>query len=1136
MALKLFLGNSGSGKTETMYGEVVRRAEQELRKNFLVIVPEQFTLQTQRKLVDLSGNQAIMNIDVLSFKRLAYRIFDEVGIDQLDILEETGKNLVLRKISQEQEENLTVLRGNMHRMGYIGEVKSFLSELMQYNISPQELEDVIGQASFSPLLTAKLKDIRTMYQAFTDYLRGNYITSEELLHVLAGVASQSELLKESVLVLDEFTGFTPVQVELLKTLMPLCSEIWVALTIDEKEDFFHSKGMQELFDMPKKTIRILSDLAVQTHTPIPDPVILSHGDQKRFRSAPALYFMEQNIFRKNAQRQWGETEEIQIYSLKNPREELIWAARKIRKLVRDHGYRYQDIAVVSGNVQIYGNYAQQVFPKYEIPYFLDMTKEVLFHPFIEFIRAVLELVRSDFSYNAVMRLLRSGYCQIDTADIDRLENYLLATGIRGKKMWNQKWLRLPKNEKAYDLERLNQIRTELMEGFSVVEQAFSTRQTVETRLKALYQYMTQLQVEKQLFAREKELLEQGEEARAREYQQIYPIVMDLFEKCIRILGQEYLSVEDLEEILDAGFEAAKVAVVPPGADSVTIGDIERTRLNHVSILIFLGVNEGIIPKALRPGGIISQFDRDALESANLRLAPGTREQAFIQKFYLYLNMTKPSERLYLTYSRVDSEGKELRPSYLIRTILHMFPDMRIHQEESMEQILDFSSVHAAKEYLLTENRNRDWYALAKCFLESEDENVRAHTQVILDAFYHQYHHDPISHVVAEAIYGKQIEGSVTRLEKFARCAYAHFLNYGLKLRERENSGFESVDMGNLYHAAVEIYSKKLAGSDYDWMNIPEEKRDAFAEESMEEAILSYPNLSIYTTAESTHMVQRMNHIFQKTIWALTEQVRKGKFVPNEFEFSFSRADHLDALKIELDNGNAIRLVGRIDRMDTCTEEDKLYVKVIDYKSGNTSFDLLQLYHGMQLQLVVYMNAAMELEKKQHEKKQVLPGGLFYYHIDDPVIEVTDEMSDEQIRQEILKQLRPDGLVNAQQEIYRAMDEDFETKSDVIPVTLKKNGELAAASSVASTEEFEILAEYVSHHIMHTGNEIYGGNISAAPFTDGRISGCDYCPYRSVCGFDERVPGYEMRKGKKIDKKEIFAQMEMENAKNRVRNK
>jgi ATP-dependent helicase/nuclease subunit B len=894
--------------------------------------------------------------------------------------------------------------------------------------------------------------------------------------------------------------------------------------------------MQELFDMPKKTIKALMELAKDTHVEVLEPEVIHGGDTKRFKDAPSIYFMEQNLFRRSYKKKVGEVQEISIFSLRNPKEELIWTARKINELVRQKHYRYRDIAVVTGDVETYSNYVETIYKKYDIPYFLDMTKEVLFHQFIEFIRSILEVVSNDFSYHSVMRLLRTGYCGVTMDEVDRLENYLLATGIRGKKMWSNRWLRLPRNEKAYDLESLENLRQKLMEGLLPVVQVFEdTQATVEQQIKALYVYIVSLQVEQQLFYREEELLKADEQAKSKEYGQIYAIVMDLFEKCIHILGQEVLTIQELEEILDSGFEAARVAVIPPGYDSVTIGDIERSRLNHVKVLIFIGVNEGIVPKNVNQGGIISQYERDNLEK-EISLAPGAREQAFIQKFYLYLNMTKPSDKLYLSYSRMDSEGKTLRPSYLIRTILQMFPDMKVQEVCDIEAKLNTSTTASAKEYFIKGEKDAAWYALAKCFLESEDREIREGAKTILDAFYYRYRHDPISQVVAEALYGKQIEGSVTRLEQYAKCAYAHFLSYGLYLQQREESGFESVDMGNLYHTAIERYSKKLADSSYTWFTVPEEVRDMYAQSAMEEAILSYPNLSIYATAENEHMAKRMNHIFKQTVWALTTQVRKGCFVPNNFEISFSKADHLQALEFELENNNRIELRGRIDRLDICEDDNRLYVKVIDYKSGNTEFDLLQLYHGLQLQLVVYMNAAMELEKKKHPMKEVVPGGLFYYHIDDPVIEVGENFTEEDVRTEILRKLKPDGLVNEEEAIYRAMDAYFETKSDVIPVELKKSGEHSSRSSVVSTEEFAILSEYVNHNIMQKGNEIYSGNVEVSPFADAQKSGCDYCPYKSVCGFDIKIKGFESRRGKKIDKKEIFVIMETENAISREKQK
>lgn len=1122
MALQFILGNSGSGKTTYMYQQVVEEASRNPLKDYLVIVPEQFTMQTQRMLVDLAPNKAIMNIDVLSFKRLAYRVFDDLGIKTDEILEETGKNLVLRKVAQERKEQLTVFRPNMNRMGYISEVKSLLSELVQYNISPEKLNEYIESGKLSAVLSKKLKDVVTMYEGFQEFMKNRYITAEEILYVLKDVAKDSKMLQGSVLVFDEFTGFTPIQNKLLYEIMPLVDKMMVSLTIDSSEDFYHSRGIHELFDMSKRTISSLIKMATELNVEVFDPVVMEGENEKRYKNSPSIAFMEKNIFRRKMSKYETAPEEIQISCLKSPKDEMILVAREINYLIQSENYRYKEIAVVSGAVNKYGNYVEKVFGQYSIPYFLDTTKEILFHPFIEFIRATLEVINKDFSYEAVFRFLRCGFCDIEEKDLDLLENYLLATGIKGRKAWAKKWLRTPRNKELYDLELLENLRIKIFNIIMPVYKVFKNSEAnVRDNIIALYEMIANLGVEQQLWDKEKEFLELGAQSKSKEYGQIYEIVMTLFEKYIVLLGDEKLSTKEFIEILDAGFDAAEVATIPPGYDSVTIGDIERTRLNGVKVLFFVGVNDGIVPKASGHGGIISQYEREILKEQEIDLAPGAREQTFIQKFYLYLNMTKPSEKLYLSYSKLDAEGKSIRSSYLIGVMKNLFPKLDVNNYEDISKEINLSTREAAREYLIHGERDEKWYALAKYFAEDIED--------ILEASYIHYSDDPISKAAAKAIYGNNIDGSVTRFEKYAKCAYAHYLQYGLKLKEREILGFQSVDIGNIYHEALELYSKKLANSDKDWFSIGDEERDILASQSMEEAILGYNGIEAYDTAENKYRLSRMEHIFKQTVWALTKQVRKGKFVPDEFELSFSKLNRMDALHFDFDNNESLDLRGRIDRLDTCRNEDgRVFVKIIDYKSGSTSFDLLKLYQGLQLQLMVYMNVAVEKKKYNHEGKEVIPGGMLYYHIDDPIIEVNGELSEEEINDRIFKALKPDGLVNSEETVFRAMDENFEGKSDVIPVALKNDGNLSATSKVASTEEFEIISEFVNTTIDRTGREIYDGVISVNPI-GGTSDSCTYCPYDSICKIKSKLPGFKNRNLKKMKKDEIFEKMETETA-------
>lgn len=1157
MSLQFVFGNSGSGKSSYLYEKVLAQAKEHPEQNFLVIVPEQFTMQTQRELVERQADHAIMNVDVLSFARLAYRVFDELGKQELVILEETGKNLVLRKVAEQQKEQLRVLGGNINKMGYIGEVKSLLSELTQYNITPELLEDFLNEASISETLRMKMQDVLTMYRGFSEYLEGRFITAEEVLSLLCDVADESALLAGSVIVFDEFTGFTPIQNRLMKRLIQIADQMIVAVTMDVREDFYHSRGVHELFSMSKKTVQVLQQMAMELHIPVEDAVVLGTGEHRRYQNAPDLLFLEQNLFRMGKDHvadEETEPEHIRIACLKNPREELRYVAQKITHLAKEEGYCYRDMAVVTGDVIQYANYVPEIFAQYDIPYFIDQTKNILFHPFTECIRSMLEIVEQDFSYESVFRFLRCGLAEnlllcaakrsgrteevetwdnpLTENDVDALENYILAKGIRGNRRWKRDWTFVMPDDTLLDMARLNEVREAMYVSFQPLYQAFhGEKENVKMQTYALYTLIRDLGLEELLKKREEEYAGQMDplsQTRAKEYAQIYRITMDLLDKVTALLGDEVISIREYSDILDAGFEAAKVGVIPPGNDKVIIGDMERTRLNHIKILFFVGVNDGIVPKSGKQGGILSQFEREKMSECKLELAPTAREKVFIQKFYLYLNMTKPSHRLYVTYARVNADGKALRRSYLIGTLCALFPALKVEEIEEMrtaEELLTPESAMAFYMEGLKEEALEDpvwkerWLALASWYFSNETYSKRA--EKLLDASYTIHSDLPIDRAVIKALYGDTLTNSVTRLERFASCAFSHYLTYGLLLREREQQEFASVDMGNIYHDVLEHFSKKIEASEYSWFDVPEEKQEEWIAESMEDAVAKYEDASVFEHARNRYLLERMKRTVHRTVWALLAQIRKGKFTPSGFEVSFSKVNQLDAVNFTLGEEEKMKLLGRIDRIDTYETDDKIYVKIIDYKSGNTSFSLLNLYHGLQLQLVVYLNAALELVEKQHPEKEAEPAGIFYYHITDPMVETDGTQSEEEIRRAILEQLKLNGLVNESPDVYGAMDTEISGTSSVIPVGLKSDGSLRATSKVASTYEFGVMRDYVREKIKKTGQDIFAGDVSVKPYQLDDRSGCDYCPYHTICGFDVRIPGFGYRKLEQFDNAEAI---------------
>lgn len=1141
MALQFVIGSSGSGKTEWLYERLLRMAEQDKKRMFYLIVPEQFTLQAQKALVQRQKKHAIMNIDVVSFDRLAYRVFDELGKTGLTVLEDTGKNLILRKLAEDNKEKLTVLRRQIHRMGYIDQIKSLISEFMQYGFSAEDLEDYLKQSERKSALSCKLSDMQVLYEAFEQYLSDGYVTSEGILTVLADCVQESKLLESAVLALDGFTGFTPVQMQLLRRLLHVASEVFVTVTMDAGGELYADRGIQELFYMSRKMVRGVTKLAQETGCKIAEPVLIT-GEKGRFARNETLAFLEQHLFH-NGRGVWKKScvsadaagqqmERIAIASLANPREELLYTADRIRQLVRDQKLRYEEIAIVSGSAKAYETYVEEVFTPYGIPIFSDVKENVYFHPLTEWVRAFLEISEKNYQYESVFRYLRTGLAGFTWDEIDLLDNYVLQYGIRGYKKWEARWVRpmrtggsgtRTEEEELATLQYLNELR----ERFLIQTEAFyktskKKESTVRELTTVLYQQMEGLNLQGQLEDKHRQYEEAQNEVQASLYGQIYRVVIDLLDKTVKLLGDEAMPVKEYAQILDAGFQAAKVGVVPPGADCVILGDIERTRLDHVKVLFFLGVNDGVIPQNADRQNLLSQYERELLLKEQIELAPTAREQVFLQKFYLYLNMTKPSEALYLTYARMDSMGTAQKPSYLITTICRMFPELAVREvpaEEAGGVLTPENSVKAyvqglgqAKKGQLSEN----WKVLHHWRMSKE--LYRKQTAALFDAAFSVYEEEQLKEPLARQLYGSVLHQSVTRLETFARCACAHFLKYGLRLQERPEYTFEPTDMGMVFHNSLECYSRKMEEAGLDWFDITREQQQELLQQAVEETVLGMDTVVLSENARSKFMIERISNILGCSVWALTGQLRKGEFHPLDYEVAFRQ-------ELQLREGKML-LGGRIDRLDICENDLQLYVKVMDYKSGKKKFSLQDLYEGLSMQLILYMTGAVQHLKRNHGGKDLIPAGVLYYHLDQPVIDSEPGMAEEQVEQMMFEKLRPEGLVNSDPAVVSRLDREITGKSDVIPVTLNKDGSLSKRGcSVATREQFELLEKYAVLKMKEQGEQILSGKIAPRPVSSKDIDGCEYCPYREICEFDPRIPGYEHQEIEPLSTEEIWRRIE-----------
>mgnify|MGYP000783954817 CR=1 FL=1 len=784
MSLQFITGGSGAGKSGYLSRLVCEESVRRPHDNFIVVVPEQYTMETQKKLVHMHSRKGILNIDVVSFERLAYKVFEELGGGNRPVLDDTGKNLIVRRVLEKEKKKLDYFGSSIEKTGFVSELKSVISELLQYGITPQQLGEIGENVKEKQQLSAKLKDIRLVYKEFMAFLSTNYITSEEILDVLCGLVEKSKLIAGSEIIFDGFTGFTPIQYKLMRLLLVYSKSIKISVTIDKKERPTGHEGWNNLFFMSKEMMNRLIAICEEEGINVDDTVCVDRDINYRYEGAKDLAYLERNLFRYKGGVYTGTPENIRIYEGSNPKEELQYIVSEILQLTRKEGFRYRDIAVVTADLETYGKVAANMMKQNDIPAFLDYKRSVAANPYVEMLCSALEIVEKGYPYDTMFRYLRTGLTGISRHDIDILENYCLAVGIRGSRAWHEPWKKKMKRSTYQpELETLNALREQIMAPFLNLEAVLKDKEAnVRAYVTAVYEFVTALHSAEQIKA-----LSECEPA-GNEYEQLYAKVLELFDRIVELLGEENVSLKEFNRIVAAGFEEMKVGLLPPTSDCVMIGDIERTRLDNVKVLFFAGVNDGVVPKKNENCSVLSETDRSILEAQEIVLSPSAREKAFIQKFYLYLHMTKPTEELMLTYSKVSADGKSRRAAYLIGDLKRMYTKLLVFNMDQYgmetKEMLPQTGIGSLIEGLQNPKKMEEgsWQELYRWYCAQEDWSEKVHDLARISRY--RRPEDDLTLQTARKLYGDWAP-SISRLEKFAACACAHFLTYGLRLKERE---------------------------------------------------------------------------------------------------------------------------------------------------------------------------------------------------------------------------------------------------------------------------------------------------------------------------------------------------------------
>ena len=1131
MKFQYIIGAASSGKTKFVYNDIIEKAIKDDRKTIIIIVPEQFTLQTQKDLVTLHPNQGIMNIEVLSFQRLAYRIFEEVGQPKKNPLDDMGKSMVLKKVAEEVKDDLIYFNKTLNKDGFIDELKRMITELFQYEITKEDLLKYKSELSGNTVLSSKVEDLYTVYDAFLQFTNKNYITTEQTLDLLKCKIGISNIIKNSLIYIDGFYGFTPQQYGVIMSLAKVSEQINFSLTIDLREDLGKIVDETDLFYESKKTYNKLNEIALENNIKLL-PAIKVENKQK---NNTIVNHLGENIFRFPYRIKRQDLNDLVVFGGNNKFSEVEFVAREIISLVKHKGYRYGNIAVVTGALTEYESYIKRNFIQYKIPCFIDQKKEIMSHSLVEYIRSLVGICANGWTYESIFRYLKTGLRNIEINKIDNIENFVLAYGIRGYDNWvNKDWYENYKEvycKSEYDdkiLRQINHTRIEIINPLKNLSEKLSSFKSlnVQNITLEIYDFLIQMNIPHKIESFIEEFGNKTKIQEKNEYQQIWKLVMDLFNTMVEVLGDEVVTIKEYAQILDAGFEQCKMGLIPPGLDQIVVGDFERTRLPQIKALFIIGVNDGIIPSKSEEKGIFTDDERNVLGSIGKEMASTNKKKVFEEQFLIYNSLSKPSEKLYLTYAYTDQDGKALRQSVLIPRINKIIPNMvHITEEIDKKDNAYIKAPHPSFYHMIQEIRkwtkgesiDDHWLDLYKWFLNNEEWKER--TTKTIEGLFYKNQEKRLSKKTIKKLYGDKIYSSVSRIEKFSMCPFSYFVEYGLKAKPRKVYEVKPPDVGMFFHMALERFSKILQEKNIGWDKLSLEKQNNLIEKTVDEISPLLGNAVFLSSNRNKYLTQRLVRVTKRAVGTLKDHINRGEFTPKEFELGFGEGEKLPSLKIDLSENKEINLTGKIDRVDILEDIDNAYVKIIDYKSGNTKFDIIEIYNGIQLQLIVYLDAVIELGEKLYNKK-LIPAGVFYFKLDDPMISSLKELSQEQLETEILKELKMTGLVLSDAEVVKKIDKTINGYSKIIPVQLTKNG-ISEKSSVATQDMFRLLQSFVINKVKIIGNEILCGDIKISPYKHKNKQSCEICEYSSICLFDTKFEDNKYNIPRKMEKEEVW---------------
>ena len=1108
MSLRLIYGKSGSGKSSFCFSEISKLIEEGKANKIYIITPEQFSFTAERKLMDEMekiGCGAVISAEVLTLSRMAYRVMQEVG-GGLESLSKCGKAMLVYSILSNNQKDLKFLGKSDENIDL--SIRA-ITEFKKHGVSVEDLLNEISGVE-DLYLKNKLQDMSLIYKEFEDKISESYIEDTDLLTLLAGNLDKVDLVKNSIIYIDEFSGFTYQEYQVIKEFLRLAKEVNITICTDNLD--FNTNPDIDIYYPNKLTVRKLLNLTKENDIGTDEPVHLEKG--LRFKTEE-LQFLSSNLYSNNSTIYGKDVENLSLFLAKNEYSEVENVAKKIEELIRKENMRYRDISIITKNIENYSSLVRAIFREYDIPVFIDEKRDLNQNIIVQYVLSILEVLSKNFSSEAVFSYIKLGFFDYEKEEIFKLENYCNKWGIKQNKWKKDFTYELEIESKKKEVERLNEIRKEIIEPLLKLQEEIKKNRTVKNITIALYNFIINQNIEEKISKKISELEEKDLLDLAKEYKESYEIIIDIFDKMVLIFDDEKITIDKYQKIFKIGLKNSGLGKIPGTADQVILGDVDRSRSHKVRAVFILGLNDGVFPSSNKDEGFLNDSDREILKQDGIELANGTIDNLYEDKFNIYKAFTTAEEKLYLSYSSSDKDGKSLRPSVLISQIKKMFPKMKeesdvinkkyeiVNKKVTYEELIENIAKIKNKEKI-----DEIWYQIYNYYKGQEEWNKKLTSD--MQGLNYTNLPEKIKQENIDKLYGNTLKTSISRLEKYRGCPFSYYLQYGLKLKEKETLKVQSFNTGSFMHETIDSFFKVVREEDINLAEIEEDKILEIVSNIIDESLNLNKNFIFTATAKYKVLVRRLKRIITKALKYIIITIVNSDFEVSGTEVEFGEKGKYEPIILELDNGKKIEITGKIDRIDTAKNEDGKYLRIIDYKSSAKNIDLNEVYAGLQIQLLTYTDAICR-------KEDIMPAGIFYFSLLEQMANADKRLNEDEIEEMIRKNFKMKGLIIADVKIIKMNDNTLKSgTSNLIPAGITTKGEINQRNTNGvKQEEFKILQEYIYKTIKDISKEILSGKIDLKPYNKQGKTPCEYCEYKTICGFN---PKLNNNKYNYIDKK------------------